>query len=240
MIERDPTREEMAVFERYKRTVENGRAAMQGYLGACACMGMIEKWRENQIKTGMLSSDFLPPAFSVAKIEQAKDRAGHWNVLENGLNGLENKRFGFQVAPNKYGQMDINIYMRSEPAMLGGPVVLVVIGASVVIAGIVTALAIEKANQDNARDMKKELAFLNQRMAAAPPPVRDAFKQLQKSTDFREQKSLWDQIGKGLGNALGIGLLVLAGWEIFKKQTKINPAIAGPIGVLITNWRRIS
>lgn len=218
MIEREPTPHELAVFKKYEKAIFNGRTAMDGFLGAAACMGMIEKWRLNQVKTGMIPADFFPVMFSAARIEEAKKRAAAWNILENGLAGLISRKFGFQVRPNKAGQPDIDIFMRSEPALGALPVVLLVIGASVVIGGILTALALRNSNLKDARDMKKELAFLNQRMAAAPPPVRDAFRQLQNSKDYKQQKTLWDSIKEGITGALTVGLLAIAGAYLLRSR----------------------
>lgn len=224
MIDRIPTRAELAIFARFERTIIRGRAAMAGYLGACDCLGQIEQWRRGQIEAGMISADLLPVMFSEARVTEAEQRAIHWNILENGLSGLQLKTMGFQVAPNAEGNPDIDIYMK--PAELNGPLVLLVIGASVVIGGIITALAVIKANQDNARQAKKDLAFLNQRMSAAPAPVRDAFITLQKTQAYQQPKTLWDKIS---GSFQGVGMIALVIAGAFLLSRRGEPTDRAPV-----------
>lgn len=222
MSHRPPNAEELKIFNRFRNAVVEGRASMRGYLGACETMAVVEQWRRNQIAAGLLSPGVLPIVFTKDQVEACKQRVAAWNYIESALSGLEIGRLGFQVGPNKKGEIDINIFSQTAP-LLGGLLVLLSVGAVIVLGGIAAIVALKNSNLSGARKLKWDLAQLNQRMAAAPQVVRDAFKQLQKSTDFTEPKSAWDKLTEGIGKGAMTAVLAVAGVMLLTRE-------GGPLG----------
>ena len=223
MTQRAPDAGERRIFERFRRAVVGGRSSMRGYIGACETMAVIEKWRRNQIAAGVLPPELLPVVFTADQVEAARRRVAAWNFIESALAGLEIGRLGYQVGPNRKGDEDINIFEKGSPPLLGALWVLLVVGAAVLLGGTLAIIGLRNSNLSEARQLKRELSFLNQRMAAAPQAVRDAFVQLQKSTDFSEPKSAWDKLTEGIGKGAMTAILVVAGMMLLTRQ-------GGPLG----------
>jgi hypothetical protein len=57
-------------------------------------------------------------------------------------------------------------------------------------------------------------------MSQMDPVVARRFENLQKSTNFTQEKSIWDRLKEGLGGAAGVALLVVAGIMILGRTQR--------------------
>ena len=234
-MKREANRDELAIFERFRKAVIDGRPEMRGYIGACETMATIEEWRRNQIGAGLASPELLPIVFSAAQVAECEQRVAAWNRLEAALFGLEAGRLGFRVENNIEGRRDIVVLQQSETGLGVAPLIWLA-GIVIITGGILAAMNMRHNNLEDARKLKRDLSFLNARMARSAPPVRDSFKALQASTNYTEPKSAWDKLTGGLasvGGGLMVAVLVIGGIMLLNRRGAVsgsplpNPCGAG-------------
>lgn len=217
-MKRDADKRELAVFRKFERSVIDGRDAIAAYLAACSCMAQLEQLRRAMVAEGTISGATLPVLFSDVQIAQAQTRAEKWNQIEIALDGLKSGRFGYQVVRDRDGNLDLNVY--EPPELAGLPFILMAVGAAVIIGAIITVVAMVNANKSDARKLRRDLANLNAKMSQMDPVVARRFENLQKSTNFTQEKSIWDRLKEGLGGAAGVALLVVAGIMILGRTQR--------------------
>jgi len=223
MNTREPTAAEVRTADRFRRAIADGRPTIRGMLAGLNLLAQCEQFRRLQVDGGQLDPGFSPPMIGEGDKPAPQAVLDSWNKLESGLTELELKSFAAAIVPGPNGP-DLNIYgppptiEAQETQGLGGWFVVAIVAAAA--AYIVHAIT----DADKTRTEAKKLAYqysdrlaaIDRKMAGAPAAVRDSYKALKASTNFRQEKSFLDQLmegGKGLG--IGAGAAIVGGLILF-------------------------
>jgi len=228
MKTRKPTAAETKTADEFRKKIWKGRDTINGMIAGISLLGQAEQFRRLQVDAGTLQGGFSPPFLTEGDMPIAQAVLDSWNKLENGLSMLEIQQFGAQFVPGPGGRMDLNIIgppvsietgeeLPDVQGLSGWFVVaLVVAGAAYITHAITDAVKTETEAKKLAYQYSDRLNAVDQKMASAPPEVREAYKQMKQATNYKEQKSLLDRIlGGGKGIALGAGGIVLVGAALF-------------------------
>jgi hypothetical protein len=234
MITRKPTAQEKSVFRDFERRVIDGRKTIEGFLGACACLSMIEEWRQKAVKKGLIAGGFLPPVFTAGTVKKCKKYTERWNKLEKALSDLQSDQAGFQVVRTPEGKLDLNVieYEQEKVSGLGAfPLYVVVAGVILITFAISYVMKLRYDNQEKARKMKLKITKIDQEMAKAPPGARSSYERMKKTPEYTQKAGLLDRVSQGFGALAGLALAVLGvmAFSAFTEKRKQNPIYEWPL-----------
>lgn len=216
---RDPTGAEARVFRRCQKLLRDMRPRVECLIAAGSAMGYAEEFRRSYgLEGGIGVPPFLTNA-DAARIARIVERA---NLAERAVAGLETGMFGLRLTPD--GD-DCDVYDLRSGDVQGLGVIplipLIVVGIVLVVgalAAYITSVVQESIEVE--ADLRRRKMELDSQMAKQPADVRQAYGEFQKTDPYAKEKSIWDSLKEGIGNAAGIGLLVLLGMLAFREFSK--------------------
>lgn len=199
------TPEELRTVERWRSAILRGRPHMERLCAAGACLGYVELFRRER-------TPHLVPVMTAADGAQVSEILGRWNRIEEIFAGAE-----LETLSVKINNGDVDVYGSPGAKTDGiGFIPLVVVGVIVIVAAITTTLAIDNAAKMKETDLRSKLLDYNAAMAREPEATRAAWKAFTESDPFKKEKSIWDRLSEGAGNALAILAVAAIAFFAFK------------------------
>lgn len=233
-ISRTASPPEMAAYDRFMAALREGTPKIQALRAAAALLAETETWRAQAVADGLFSGGFLPPLYTPARAAQDAETIRRWNRAAEAARLLAQQAIGFRLRPD--GDLDIvalpgaNIPPLEMQTLGVAPIVILAAASTLITAAIAYTTSVYLEGEQDARNLSRELTKIDQRMAAAPEPVRRAYAQLQSSERYTGAKSLVERItgslSAGADKAALLGLIALGGfalWKLAPERPRRNP-----------------